>query len=52
VKDEKGVWRITGNKIFITSGHGNYHLVLAKTADEPSLDSPEVQQMLERRAKE
>lgn len=39
VKDAEGVWRVTGNKIFITSGHGNYHLVLAKTADDSSLSA-------------
>ncbi len=38
-RDAHGVWRLTGNKIFITSGHGNYHLVLAKTADEESLSA-------------
>ncbi len=37
VKDDEGVWRVTGNKIFITSGHGKYHFVLAKTANEDSL---------------
>jgi alkylation response protein AidB-like acyl-CoA dehydrogenase len=39
VKGADGVWRVTGNKIFITSGHGKYHLVLAKTEDEQSLDA-------------
>lgn len=38
-KDENGLWRVTGNKIFITSGHGNYHLVLAKTEDKNSLEA-------------
>jgi alkylation response protein AidB-like acyl-CoA dehydrogenase len=38
-QDENGVWRLTGNKIFITSGHGKFHLVLAKTSDEVSLDA-------------
>lgn len=37
VKGEDGKWRITGNKIFITSGHGKYHFVLAKTEDKESL---------------
>ena len=37
VLDDQGVWRLTGNKIFITSGHGNYHLVLAKTDDRDDL---------------
>lgn len=39
VKDKQGEWRLTGNKIFITSGHGNYHFVLAKTRDENSLSA-------------
>ncbi|MEE8408863.1 MAG: acyl-CoA dehydrogenase family protein [Myxococcota bacterium] len=39
VKDDAGVWRLTGNKIFITSGHGKYHLVLAKTEDREDLDA-------------
>ncbi|MFO0723731.1 MAG: acyl-CoA dehydrogenase family protein [Myxococcota bacterium] len=26
-----GVWRISGQKIFITSGHGKYHVVIART---------------------
>ena len=29
--DEDGVWRVTGEKIFITSGHGKYHFVIART---------------------
>ena len=29
-----GEWRLTGEKIFITSGHGQYNLVLAKTEDD------------------
>ncbi|MBI5511802.1 MAG: acyl-CoA dehydrogenase family protein [Deltaproteobacteria bacterium] len=37
--DANGVWRVTGNKIFITSGHGKYHLVLAKTEDQESLEA-------------
>lgn len=28
-----GVWRIDGEKIFITSGHGQYNLVLARTEE-------------------
>ena len=39
VLDENNTWRITGNKIFITSGHGQYHLVLAKTKNEESLSA-------------
>lgn len=30
-QDEHGQWRVTGNKIFITSGHAKYHFVVAKT---------------------
>ncbi len=30
---DDGVWRVSGQKIFITSGHGQYQLVLAKTED-------------------
>ncbi|MCK5689555.1 acyl-CoA dehydrogenase family protein [Myxococcota bacterium] len=37
VKDADGTWRINGSKVFITSGHGKYHLVLAKTEDKYSL---------------
>jgi len=33
VLDADGTWRLTGSKIFITSGHGKYHFVLAKTED-------------------
>ncbi len=39
VKGEDGIWRVTGNKIFITSGHAKYHIVLAKTEDRDSLDA-------------
>lgn len=35
--DKDGVWRITGNKIFITSGHAKYHIVIARTEDDLSL---------------
>ena len=30
-QDEQGNWFITGQKIFITSGHGKYHIVIART---------------------
>jgi alkylation response protein AidB-like acyl-CoA dehydrogenase len=30
-QDGKGDWFITGQKIFITSGHGKYHFVIART---------------------
>lgn len=36
-QDEDGTWRITGNKIFITSGHNKYHIVIARTEDDMSL---------------
>jgi hypothetical protein len=29
--DEHGDWFVTGQKIFITSGHGKYHFVVART---------------------
>jgi 3-(methylthio)propanoyl-CoA dehydrogenase len=29
--DAAGAWTITGQKIFITSGHGKYHFVIART---------------------
>ncbi len=29
--DEDGTWRVTGQKIFITSGHAKYHYVIART---------------------
>ena len=31
---DDGVWRLTGQKIFITAGHGKYHFVIART-EEP-----------------
>lgn len=30
---EDGQWWVTGTKIFITSGHGQYHLVIARTEE-------------------
>lgn len=30
-QDTDGTWRITGQKVFITSGHGKYHFVLARS---------------------
>lgn len=37
-RDENGVWRVSGSKIFITEGHAKYHLVIARTeqAKDPS----------------
>ncbi|HEY8380373.1 MAG TPA: acyl-CoA dehydrogenase family protein, partial [Nannocystis sp.] len=37
-QDEQGNWYITGQKIFLTSGHGKHHIVIARTeADKPGL---------------
>jgi alkylation response protein AidB-like acyl-CoA dehydrogenase len=30
-QDAAGNWFVTGQKIFITSGHGKYHFVIART---------------------
>ena len=30
-QDESGQWYLTGEKIFITSGHGRYHFVICRT---------------------
>ncbi|MFO0660895.1 MAG: acyl-CoA dehydrogenase family protein [Polyangiaceae bacterium] len=39
-QDENGNWFVTGEKIFISSGHGKYHLVIARTEDaKPGEDS-------------
>jgi alkylation response protein AidB-like acyl-CoA dehydrogenase len=36
-QDADGNWHVTGEKIFITSGHGKYHFVIARTEDaDPS----------------
>lgn len=32
-QDADGTWRVTGQKIFITSGHGRWHFVIARTED-------------------
>ncbi|MBI2570022.1 MAG: acyl-CoA dehydrogenase family protein [Candidatus Schekmanbacteria bacterium] len=38
-QDEAGNWFVTGEKIFITSGHGKYHFVIARTEDaKPGTD--------------
>jgi alkylation response protein AidB-like acyl-CoA dehydrogenase len=31
-QDASGAWTVSGQKIFITSGHGKYHFVIARTA--------------------
>jgi hypothetical protein len=38
--DADGNWTVTGQKIFITSGHGKYHFVIARTEDA-SADDPD-----------
>jgi hypothetical protein len=35
-----GVWRLTGQKIFITSGHGKWHFVIARTEEPTAPDDP------------
>ena len=40
-QDEDGNWFVTGSKIWITSGHGRYHVVIARSEDpetHPGLD--------------
>lgn len=39
-QDEHGNWLVTGNKIFITSGHGKYHFVIARTEKASESDDP------------
>ena len=39
-QDEHGEWFVTGQKIFITSGHGKYHFVIARTEKAGSPDDP------------
>ena len=39
-QDERGDWFLTGQKIFITSGHGKYHFVLARTEDPKDTSNP------------
>ncbi len=38
--DENGNWLVTGEKIFITSGHGKYHFVIARTEKAQASDDP------------
>ena len=35
-QDADGNWFVTGQKIFITSGHGKYHFVIARTEKPPA----------------
>jgi alkylation response protein AidB-like acyl-CoA dehydrogenase len=37
-QDERGEWFVTGQKIFITSGHAKYHFVIARTEEAPAGD--------------
>jgi len=37
-QDEDGNWFVTGQKIFITSGHGRWHFVIARTEPKSSGD--------------
>jgi alkylation response protein AidB-like acyl-CoA dehydrogenase len=39
-QDERGNWLVTGQKIFVTSGHGKYHFVLARTEMAAGPDNP------------
>jgi alkylation response protein AidB-like acyl-CoA dehydrogenase len=39
-QDEQGEWFVTGQKIFITSGHGKYHFVLARTEEAKDTENP------------
>ncbi len=39
-QDADGQWRVTGQKIFITSGHGRYHIVIARTEAPAASDDP------------
>lgn len=39
-QDADGNWFVTGEKIFITSGHGKYHFVIARTEKAGDPDDP------------
>lgn len=39
-QDDAGNWFVTGEKVFITSGHGQYHLVVARTEKAQSSADP------------
>ncbi len=39
-QDEKGDWFVTGQKIFITSGHGKWHFVIARTEKAGNEEDP------------
>jgi len=38
--DADGVWHVTGEKIFISSGHGEWHYVIARTEPVSDPDAP------------
>ena len=38
-QDAEGNWTVSGEKIFITSGHGKFHFVIARTEDPKSDDA-------------
>ena len=39
VQDAQGNWTVTGQKIFITSGHAKYHFVIARTEETNADDA-------------
>jgi len=39
-QDAEGNWFVTGQKIFITSGHGKWHFVIARTEEAGETDDP------------
>jgi len=39
-QDADGNWFVTGTKIFITSGHGKYHFVIARTEETKDPNDP------------
>jgi alkylation response protein AidB-like acyl-CoA dehydrogenase len=39
-QDKDGNWFVTGTKIFITSGHGKYHFVIARTEEVKDPNDP------------
>lgn len=39
-QDESGNWFVSGQKIFITSGHGRFHFVIARTEKPENEDDP------------
>jgi hypothetical protein len=39
-QDEDGNWYVSGQKIFLTSGHGKYHIVIARTEEAAGPEDP------------